>query len=73
MIGGLGEYFDPFTGEQLGANDQSWTAAVALDWLTSRDCGALRCTATVLQPGQCETIRNRTNNSLGNVRTAWVS
>jgi hypothetical protein len=30
-----GEYFDPFTGERLGANDQSWTAAVALDWLAN--------------------------------------
>jgi hypothetical protein len=32
---GFGEYFDPFTGELLGATDQSWTAAVALDWLAS--------------------------------------
>ncbi|MEW6638491.1 MAG: hypothetical protein AB1425_16955, partial [Actinomycetota bacterium] len=31
--GGFGEYFDPFNGEPLGATDQSWTAAVALDWL----------------------------------------
>jgi glucosylglycerate hydrolase len=46
VIGGLGEYFDPFTGELLGANDQSWTAAVALDWLASRGRGALRRTAT---------------------------
>lgn len=30
---GFGEYFDPFTGESLGADDQSWTAAVALEWL----------------------------------------
>ncbi|MGB3635678.1 MAG: glycoside hydrolase 100 family protein, partial [Rubrobacteraceae bacterium] len=30
---GFGEYFDPFTGESLGANDQSWTAAVVLEWL----------------------------------------
>jgi hypothetical protein len=34
-IGGFGEYFDPFSGEPLGAADQSWTAAVALDWLAS--------------------------------------
>jgi glycogen debranching enzyme len=27
------EYFEPFTGEPLGSLDQSWTAAVALDWL----------------------------------------
>jgi glucosylglycerate hydrolase len=32
---GFGEYFDPFTGELLGATDQSWTAAVALDWLAN--------------------------------------
>lgn len=30
---GFAEYFDPFTGESLGADDQSWTAAVVLDWL----------------------------------------
>lgn len=30
---GFGEYFDPFTGESLGADDQSWTAAVTLEWL----------------------------------------
>ena len=29
----FGEYYEPFTGEALGSNDQSWTAAVALDWL----------------------------------------
>ena len=32
---GFGEYFDPFVGESLGAADQSWTAAVALDWLAN--------------------------------------
>ena len=32
----FGEYFEPFTGEPLGSREQSWTAAVALDWLTSR-------------------------------------
>jgi glucosylglycerate hydrolase len=31
----FGEYFEPFTGEQLGSAQQSWTAAVALDWLAS--------------------------------------
>jgi hypothetical protein len=31
--GGFAEYFEPFTGEPLGSPDQSWTAAVALDWL----------------------------------------
>jgi glycogen debranching enzyme len=36
-FGGFGEYFDPFTGELLGANNQSWTAAVALDWLVADD------------------------------------
>jgi hypothetical protein len=29
------EYFDPFTAEPLGSLDQSWTAAVALDWLAT--------------------------------------
>jgi glucosylglycerate hydrolase len=33
------EYFEPFTGEPLGSLDQSWTAAVALDWL-ARDAPA---------------------------------
>jgi hypothetical protein len=28
-----GEYYHPLTGEWLGSRDQSWTAAVALDWL----------------------------------------
>jgi hypothetical protein len=31
--GSFGEYYEPFTGEPLGSDDQSWTAAVALDWL----------------------------------------
>jgi hypothetical protein len=56
-FGGFGEYFEPFTGELLGANDQSWTAAVALDWLASQGSGALRCTATVPQPGRHEPVR----------------
>jgi hypothetical protein len=30
------EYFDPLTAEPLGSVDQSWTAAVALDWLVSQ-------------------------------------
>jgi len=29
------EYFDPFTAEPLGSLDQSWTAAVTLDWLAA--------------------------------------
>jgi hypothetical protein len=33
--GGFGEYYEPFTGELLGSADQSWTAAVALDWLNA--------------------------------------
>jgi hypothetical protein len=33
--GGFGEYFDPYTGDPLGSTRQSWTAAVALDWLAS--------------------------------------
>ena len=35
MVGGFGEYFEPFTGELLGSDNQSWTAAVALDRLAS--------------------------------------
>lgn len=30
------EYYEPFTGEALGSRAQSWTAAVALDWLAPR-------------------------------------
>ncbi|HYO17084.1 MAG TPA: glycogen debranching protein [Dermatophilaceae bacterium] len=32
----FGEYYEPFTGEPLGSRDQSWTAAVALDWAAER-------------------------------------
>jgi hypothetical protein len=32
---GFAEYFEPFTAEPLGSVDQSWTAAVALDWLAT--------------------------------------
>jgi len=31
--GGFAEYFEPFSGEPLGSGEQSWTAAVVLDWL----------------------------------------
>jgi len=34
---GFAEYFEPLTGEPLGSGDQSWTAAVALDWLARDD------------------------------------
>lgn len=33
LSGGLAEYFEPFTGEPLGALEQTWTAAFALDWI----------------------------------------
>ena len=33
------EYFEPFTGEPLGSDDQSWTAAVVLDWLAHDPAG----------------------------------
>ncbi len=33
--GEFGEYFEPFTGQQLGSARQSWTAAVTLDWLAA--------------------------------------
>jgi hypothetical protein len=29
----FGEYYEPFTAEPLGSTRQSWTAAVALEWL----------------------------------------
>jgi hypothetical protein len=32
---GFAEYVEPFTGEPLGSMDQSWTAAVVLDWLAA--------------------------------------
>jgi hypothetical protein len=31
------EYFEPFTADPLGSRDQSWTAAVALDWLAEAE------------------------------------
>jgi hypothetical protein len=31
--GGFAEYHDPFSGEPLGSREQSWTAAVVIDWL----------------------------------------
>ena len=34
--GRFGEYYEPFTGEPLGSDEQSWTAAVVLDWLANR-------------------------------------
>jgi glycogen debranching enzyme len=37
--GGFAEYFEPFTGEPLGSLEQSWTAAVALDWLAADGSG----------------------------------
>ena len=35
--GDFAEYFEPFTGEPLGSPQQSWTAAVTLDWIASDD------------------------------------
>ena len=35
--GRFGEYYEPFTGEPLGSSEQSWTAAVALDWLAEEE------------------------------------
>jgi hypothetical protein len=32
---GFAEYFEPFSGEPLGSNEQSWTAAIALDMLAT--------------------------------------
>jgi glucosylglycerate hydrolase len=33
--GDFAEYYEPFTGEPLGSQRQSWTAAVTLDWLAA--------------------------------------
>ena len=35
--GGFAEYFEPSSGAPLGSIEQSWTAAVALDWLVARN------------------------------------
>ncbi len=35
--GRFGEYYEPFSGEPLGSDHQSWTAAVALDWLNHQE------------------------------------
>ncbi len=35
--GRFGEYYEPFTGEPLGSDEQSWTAAVVLDWLANQE------------------------------------
>jgi hypothetical protein len=35
--GCFGEYYEPFTGEALGSDAQSWTASVALDWLADEE------------------------------------
>ncbi len=42
MAGDFAEYFDPFTGKPLGSQQQSWTAAVALDWSAPDDGGEER-------------------------------
>lgn len=36
---GFYEYLDPFTGEGLGSESQSWTAAAVLDWLADQSWG----------------------------------
>ena len=35
--GTYAEYYHALTGEPLGSHNQSWTAAVALDWLLAND------------------------------------
>ena len=37
--GDMAEYFEPYTGQQLGSPQQSWTAAVTLDWTAKDDGG----------------------------------
>ena len=39
--GDFAEYYEPFTGRALGSQQQSWTAAVTLDWLASEAGWAL--------------------------------
>jgi hypothetical protein len=39
VTGEFAEYFEPFTGKPLGSRQQSWTAAVVLDWLDSEHGG----------------------------------
>nr|MBA2518643.1 hypothetical protein [Chloroflexia bacterium] len=43
------EYVEPFTGEPLGSLDQSWTAAVALDWLAEPTSGSERGASEALE------------------------
>jgi glycogen debranching enzyme len=38
---GCSEYADPVAGAPLGSTAQSWTAAVALDWLAHDSAGTL--------------------------------
>ena len=49
---GFAEYFEPFTGEPLGSTDQSWTAAVALDWLAEEKGGFASDPATQRTEGR---------------------
>ncbi|HET6772713.1 MAG TPA: hypothetical protein VFH36_05340 [Acidimicrobiales bacterium] len=44
--GGCSEYAHPITGEPLGSTAQSWTAAVALDWLAAGPTEAARVAET---------------------------
>ena len=37
--GKFAEYFDPFSGAPLGSPQQSWTAAVTLDWSAADHAG----------------------------------
>jgi glycogen debranching enzyme len=39
--GNFHEYFNPITGEALGAPNFSWTAAVVLDWIRSEATGSI--------------------------------
>jgi hypothetical protein len=40
--GDFAEYFDPFSGKPLGSPQQSWTAAVALDWSSADQVSGAR-------------------------------
>jgi glycogen debranching enzyme len=57
--GEFAEYFEPFTGKPLGSSQQSWTAAVALDW-SAADHGSHRAERpNDRQPSSATKIANR--------------
>jgi hypothetical protein len=47
---GFREYYDPVTGDGLGAHDFSWTAALTIDWLAHLDAGGAEPAAQPPEP-----------------------